>query len=909
MRARSACLRYVLLLSACGCATAQSPVTTIYPSTPVSADERAFALSLSTMTLDQAKAAMSHADKSLLSTGSTYALLALAGKVRTSHPETALLIEEEGLEIARGLKDQLLIGAVLFSEGDAHRFAGDPEAAVTAYDASLAAYSAGDAGPGRLAIPLSGRALAKRDMGDIEGAIDDARLNLAGNKEAGDQVGMARALNTLGNAEQTLGDFQQAREDYQQGLVLARAQKQRLGEAFLLNNIANAYLQEDNPELATDYCLQSIKIKEELGIKDDLVSSLVILAHIYQRARKPAEAIQVLDRASTLAHESNRPALIAVVSSARNAIEIDLQHYDVALQGLTEVVNSMHKEGNRTYEYETREEISDLELTMQHYADSARDAEQVLAFAVDGGFEGIVADAAYIDGSAQQQLGHMAQAHTAFETSVAAYEAVRENVAGGDQARSEFFSHHSEAYQALAALDASQGRAEEALLISEREKGRALLDLLTHGKSSLSKELTAPEKTEENHLRLRLATLEEQRRDAALQNVPNPSGVAALDRQMQGAHTAIGSFRERMSAAHPDLDRHRGNANLITLAQTASLVPNASTAILEYEVTPAATYLFVIVPRRGGPALHVYTLPIASSALSARVSHFSKAIAARDQGFATAASELYRLLLAPAKVDLAGKHSLIIVPSADLWHLPFQALRDPAGKYLLEAAAISYAPSLSVLHAYMMQKHSASAGHTLLAFGDPTDNLPEAAREAKTVASLYSPSEARNFTGAAATKENFNTYAAHYDIVHLATHGLFDDHDPMYSHLLFAGSTSDPSRSRTAQLDASEIADMKLSASLVVLSACETADGKYLAGEGLIGLSWSFLAAGSQSAIASQWRVASSSTTDLMIAFHRNLQQHIPKAEALRRAELTLAHDPRYDHPFYWAGFVLLGEN
>ena len=105
------------------------------------------------------------------------------------------------------------------------------------------------------------------------------------------------------------------------------------------------------------------------------------------------------------------------------------------------------------------------------------------------------------------------------------------------------------------------------------------------------------------------------------------------------------------------------------------------------------------------------------------------------------------------------------------------------------------------------------------------------------------------------------------------------------------------------------IAATKIKASLVVLSACDTAEGKYEAGEGLIGLGWSFLAAGSESTVASQWRVESASTTDLMIAFHRGLRQNMGRAAALRNAEMALEHDPRYRHPFYWAGFVLLGND
>jgi len=264
-------------------------------------------------------------------------------------------------------------------------------------------------------------------------------------------------------------------------------------------------------------------------------------------------------------------------------------------------------------------------------------------------------------------------------------------------------------------------------------------------------------------------------------------------------------------------------------------------------------------------------------------------------------------LIAPAKADLAGKHSLIIVPSGDLWHLPFQALQTEAGHYLIENATISYAPSLSVLRAGMQFRSVPAEQGTLLAMGDPQNNLPEATHEIRTLGTLYGAARSRTFTGHEASVENFRKNAPAFDIVHLATHGVFDDHDPMYSHLLLATNAVTGSKSTNGQLDAAEISDMHLNARLVVLSACETADGKVQDGEGLIGLSWAFLAAGSHAAVASQWRVEATSTTTLMIAFHRGLQQHLSTAGALRNAELKVSRNPRYQHPFYWAGFVLLG--
>jgi CHAT domain-containing protein len=102
---------------------------------------------------------------------------------------------------------------------------------------------------------------------------------------------------------------------------------------------------------------------------------------------------------------------------------------------------------------------------------------------------------------------------------------------------------------------------------------------------------------------------------------------------------------------------------------------------------------------------------------------------------------------------------------------------------------------------------------------------------------------------------------------------------------------------------------------MVVLSACETGRGRIGAGEGLIGMSWALFVAGSATTIASQWKVESASTNELMLEFHRNLksgsedaQMQMTKARALQQAALKLMRDGRYAHPFYWAGFVVMGD-
>ena len=128
----------------------------------------------------------------------------------------------------------------------------------------------------------------------------------------------------------------------------------------------------------------------------------------------------------------------------------------------------------------------------------------------------------------------------------------------------------------------------------------------------------------------------------------------------------------------------------------------------------------------------------------------------------------------------------------------------------------------------------------------------------------------------------------------------------MYSQIILAKAKDS---SDDGILEAWEVMDLDLKADLVVLAACETARGRVSGGEGMIGLSWAFFVAGCPATLASQWNIDAASTTDLMVEFHRNLINGMSKAEALRGAELKLLRKPRGAplHPFYWAGFVVIG--
>jgi len=150
----------------------------------------------------------------------------------------------------------------------------------------------------------------------------------------------------------------------------------------------------------------------------------------------------------------------------------------------------------------------------------------------------------------------------------------------------------------------------------------------------------------------------------------------------------------------------------------------------------------------------------------------------------------------------------------------------------------------------------------------------------------------------------------HASVLHIATHGVLDDNNPMYSHLkLAAGAIEDTNTD--GRLEAWELLDLEINADIAVLSACQTASGAIGGGEGVVGLSWALFAAGASTAVVSQWEVDSASTTVLMIGLHERLlvskDGSAPAPDALRGSAIALMKDPRYRHPFYWAGFIVMG--
>lgn len=250
---------------------------------------------------------------------------------------------------------------------------------------------------------------------------------------------------------------------------------------------------------------------------------------------------------------------------------------------------------------------------------------------------------------------------------------------------------------------------------------------------------------------------------------------------------------------------------------------------------------------------------------------------------------LYDALIRPLELDLRTQ-DLVVVPHGLMHALPFHAFWD-GSSYLLDSRQVTYAPSAGVFKA-CLDRSRAGAGRPLVV-AVPDQGLPWVRTEAEVVGSLLPG--ARVLMGESATCQAVARLAPHTALLHLASHAQFRGDNPFFSAIRLAD----------GWLSLLEVYNLQLSASLVVLSGCETGLGRPEAGDDLVGLTRGFIYAGARSVIASLWAVQDETTAHLMGHFYRHVQDGLPSSAALRRAQMALRE--RYPHPYYWAPFFLVG--
>jgi hypothetical protein len=353
-------------------------------------------------------------------------------------------------------------------------------------------------------------------------------------------------------------------------------------------------------------------------------------------------------------------------------------------------------------------------------------------------------------------------------------------------------------------------------------------------------------------------------------------------------------------------------APAMTTDELAGLLPDDSTALVEYVTGPlgAPTTAFVVTRRAG--LVRAEVLPPADS-LTGAIGRLI-ALVAKGEETPPEASTLAETLLGVVGSLDARVTRLIVVPDGPLHRVPWDALRLSDGRYAVERYAISVAPSAATLALLRHRPARPFGPARVLAFGDPVfpadsatpfadgelSRLAASGREAKLVARYAATADVRLRDRATAEYLRYAPLDS-FSVIHLATHALVDDRALGRTALALS-----PGTSADGFVTPGELAALELDADMVVLSACRTAGGVVVDGEGVQGLTAPLLQAGARSVVATSWRVGDRSTVRFVEQFYDELATGKPVVEALRAAKLAALKEGA--KPGVWAAFTVVGD-
>jgi CHAT domain-containing protein/lipoprotein NlpI len=781
---------------------------------------------------------------------------------------------------------------------------------------------------------LSNLGYISRRNGDYDQALDYFQHSLTAyqaiNNTGEHTVDLLDDLAEIGRTYSARGDYLRALNFLSQAMNLATGYPDRM--ASVCNSLGIVYTNQRDYEKAIDYFQRGFTT---IADRDDEFSRAELLLNLgvaHQFQQNYEAALTSFQKAADVAGRIKYSELLVPIYEGKGAVLKAQGKYAAAADVLTEAFQLAKTSGDKTRIAELLWRQSEVNLLRGDAAKSIVSGVQAIQMAEQLSLRNVRYLALTTLGKAYRARGENDLAMQTFKKAIAQIEEMRNQVAGLENERQLFFEDKVAPYHEIVDILLATNNPDaktQALLTAESAKARVLLDVLSTGRVDLSKAMSLAEKDEQAKLNKQIVDLNVA---IAAENTKHESDLRLLkdlNEQLRAARIRYETFQNSICAAHSELGDSRSQVTPITTDNLSSLL-NPSEALLEYVVTETKTYLFVLTKDQVSRSTQVqaYQIQLGSHDVAKETRQFRDLITTQG-AFTESAQRLYDLLLRPAEQQLKGRTSVCIIPDGALWDLPFQALQPRDRHYLLEDYAISYAPSLAVLKEMSARRRTGqTTSNSLLAFGNPTASqevatniktayrgetlgpLPDAELEVSALKNIWGSSSSQVLIGTSATKSVFRQEAPKYNIIHLATHGILDDSSPMYSSLIMARSNNDPTDD--GLLEAREILQLNLRADLVVLSACDTARGRIGAGEGMIGMSWAFFVAGVPTMVASQWKVDSASTATLMIDFHKRLRAESPaqsqtRATALQQAALTLMKDPRYRHPYFWAGFVMIG--
>jgi len=768
-------------------------------------------------------------------------------------------------------------------------------------------------------------------VGDSQQALEYLNRSISIKRDLSDERGEANTLLNMGTAHKNLGDFQKALTLYYQAFDLYKRLNDRRGQAAALGNIGSAYEELGDLAQAQQFQQHSLELKRENGTPIQISVALTNLASLAIKQRRFAEADSSLQEALHIAIEHN-----SVLSQANIYGQVGFSHlyrkqFPEAIDAFSHSLHLYENMGSQKGVLEALTGYGQVYFLQKRFHEALQYYEQALQLAEDLNDMNALWMVQYYLGRIHLEQDDENLAIGSFQASIMTLEQMRSYLQV-PELRQLFMRKNINPYTEMIRLLLQRGNDEEALLYLERFKARTFLEMVSYGKPQLQRIPTLIR--EEQGLSARIRFLNGRLLSSAKPNF-SLKRSEDLEQELKQAKEKYEQLLLRIKLQYPDYYRLKivDTQEIQRLIQDARQLLEDDVAILEYFFDETLLHVWILEKD------HLYSLSqeVSRDAIIEHVLRFRTELANYEStDIVKPLQQLYTWLIAPAEPYLRDKTIVGIVPFQILHFLPFSALihpieepensdddeRDRTPNYFIENYALFMLPSLSVLPVvreslrHNEEQAATHPKHFFLGIGNATEDLPGAEEEIQTILGYFQNS--KGYTGEDATKQRFFHEAGSYQVLHLATHGVFDKYHPMFSSLEF---------SPKSYVYAREIFGLQLRATLVTLSGCETFLPQQIgvddfhasvSGDEFVGFIRAFMYAGVPSVLASLWRVDDTATQYLMSAFYQNLS-NLGKAKALQEASHAVIRttlqigrrkkkDLRLVHPFFWSSFVLIGD-
>lgn len=812
--------------------------------------------------------------------------LASLGRItgRLTHFDEAAKYFDRALVLATSVDDAKAVVNVLVSMGQGAVTAGRPADAERHFRRAIAvSEAAGDIRDTAWALDN----LARLEQVPAHEAIaaEERAADLA--RRAGDRALEANALHGVGDRYFAGGDMASAFDRYEAAATLLE-QIENAGEdlAGLYTSMGRMQRMLGFPERAIPLYARGLELQRAAHDTVGMVQSLNATAVAYASSGDDRRALGFYEQALALAKTTDIARVVDFATANLAGGLLGVEDYARAVPMLEGVL----ERGNDAYPGIRHRQLAGAYLRLQRLPEARAHADRAIELSKDQPMQ--LPTALVIRAEVLTREGDVAGAMANLDAAVAVIEQMRAHLVPRDYMKQGFSAAFQHVYSARVALAVRQQQDAVAIETMERGRARAFLDLLA------SRDLLG--------------------RDGAALTAPawpsNTGGAPATS--APGPSLAPWTLAGRTTASHMMVAP-------ATIDELRAVARRLDSTLVNYWVDTASLFIGTVDP---AGRVRVQRVDVSSRHLATLVSEAMSA--ARASGTRDPWRDLYAVLIVPIRDALPQRgRRITIVPHRVLGRLPFAALRDARGRYLVEDFTIHYAPTASMLEATVPSEAKAT-GRTFLFVADPT--LPAAKRREPALAPLAGaraevaaiqrilPAASRVLVGADATEDAVRAAMSGRAVVHFATHGVARDAEPLDSYLALG-----PTASSDGHLTASELYEMRLpEAELVVLGACRSGGG-VVTGEGIAELARALFSAGARSIVASVWDVADQPASHLLPAFYRAWVAGAPQAESLRRAQLQLIADLRAgrihaqtaagdvvvpEHPALWAGFVLLGQ-